>query len=243
MKITCAPFVAAIVVLSTAPPFARTACAQQQQQQQLEEQLTSAKTVAATDSAQSAPAPQQNQPQPTTSRSDAPSTTLMSETDRLPFMQVERPPASAEAPDSFGLLMRTVGALLLIVGLIFGAGWGLRRFGGTRFGAAQPDAPPLAVVSTVSLGERRSLAIVKFGARTLLVGSTAQAITLIAEEEETEDHAPSPARSVASMLRQQQQQGGSDDESAFAYEMMGAEKRLELIPGGWHALDREGAAS
>lgn len=232
MKLTCAPLIAAIII-GAASSLSRPAFAQQQQQ--IEKQSAAATSAAATEPAQSAPAAQASSPVQTISPADA-QLPPMSETDRLPFMQDEQSPASADAPGSFGLLMRTVGALLLIVGLIFGAGWGLRRFGGTRFGAAQPDAPPLAVLSTVSLGERRSLAVVKFGERTLLLGSTAQAITLIAEEE-AEDHAASAVRSVASMLRQH----SADD--AFAHELKGAEERLELIPGGWHALDREGAAS
>ncbi|MEJ7708496.1 MAG: flagellar biosynthetic protein FliO [Pyrinomonadaceae bacterium] len=166
----------------------------------------------------------------------------MSESDRLPFMQDDRAQVSSSSEASsgpFGLLARTLGALLLIVGLIFGAGWGLKRYGGPRFGATQQqlDMPALSVISTASLGERRSLAVVKFGERTLLLGSTQQTITLIAEEQ-NEDGAvpPLPVRRVADMLNQ------SHTDDSFEHQLSGAEERLEIVPGSWHAPEREGTA-
>jgi len=129
------------------------------------------------------------------------------EDDRLPFMAEGR--KEAEPPSVGGLVLRTFGALLLIVGLITAAAWGLRRFGAGRFGGTQIDAPALAVLSTVALGDKRSLAVVRFGAQTLLVGSTAQNITLLATQgtepaetthpEATEESRP-PFRSVADLL-------------------------------------------
>jgi flagellar biosynthetic protein FliO len=108
---------------------------------------------------------------------------------------------SAEAPSAVGLLFRTVGALLLIVGLILAAAWGMRRFSGGRFMNKDGEAPQLAVLSTVPLGDRRSLSIVKFGERTLLLGSTQQAITLLASDSQEEDlHGGVIRRSVADLL-------------------------------------------
>jgi flagellar biosynthetic protein FliO len=147
------------------------------------------------------------------------------ENDRLAFMAEEHAPAS-EAPSTFGLLSRTFGALLLIVGLIFGASWGLKRYGGARFGALHEDSPALSVLSTVALGDRRSLSIVKFGSRTLLVGSTQQSITLLAEESSDEVLAESnsPMRSVADMLKQS---GSGGETENFAAELNDAHLRLE----------------
>lgn len=123
---------------------------------------------------------------------------------RLPFLAHDQ--SEAEAPGAGGLLLRTLGALLLIVGLIIAASWGIKRMGGARFGAAQTDAPELRVLASVALGDKRSLAIVRFGERNLLVGSTAQSITLLAEDaEETNDVYASAAipqaRSVAELLQ------------------------------------------
>lgn len=226
MKPTLALLLAPLLILSinSLPAFA-------QQQLVAEQSSTAAQAPTANPApgAENSPAPA---PTPETQ-----SLPPMSESDRLPFMQDNQSQvADSEAPSSFNLLLRTVGALLLIVGLVFGAAWSLRRFGGTRFGAAQPNAPPLTVLSTMPLGDRRSLAIVKFGDRTLLLGSTPQNITLIAEEEIQQDEELPPARSVAEMLKQNQ------EGDPFARELSDAENRLELIPAGRHLLDREGAA-
>lgn len=145
--------------------------------------------------------------------------------DRLVFMAGdERQGGSHEQPPTaMGLLMRTLGALLLIVGLIVAAAWGMKRFGGARFGTAQENAPPLAILNSLSLGERRSLTIVRFGDRTLLLGSTAQSVTLLAEAE-TDDFRPPDftphARSVADIL--------NDDKPAiFSQELFSATEHLD----------------
>jgi flagellar biosynthetic protein FliO len=134
-----------------------------------------------------------------------------------------------QPPTATGLLIRTLGALLLIVGLIVVAAWGMKRFGGARFGTAQENAPSLAILNSLSLGERRSLTIVRFGDRTLLLGSTAQSVTLLAEAE-TDDFTQ-PARSVAEIL--------NDDKPAiFSQELFNATEYLDEpleIPGRVHS--------
>lgn len=122
------------------------------------------------------------------------------EGERLTFMQEEGGALSSEAPSAAGLLVRTLGALLLIVGLIVAVGWVLRRVGGARFGAPRRDGPELTLMTTVSLGDKRALSVVRFGRRTLLVGSTAQAVTLIAEDEEQDIPAEFIARPVSALL-------------------------------------------
>ncbi len=123
--------------------------------------------------------------------------------EHLPFKLNERTEAETEQPGVSGLLMRTLGALLLIVGLIAAAGWGLRRFGGSRFGVAQNESPELVVLHTVALGDRRSLSVIRFGERTLLIGSSGQGITLLDTiySEDRQPVAPQPAvRTVADLL-------------------------------------------
>jgi len=118
--------------------------------------------------------------------------------DRLPFMAETERENQQAAPSATGLLFRTLGALLLIVGLIVAAAWGMKRFGGARFGAPKEDAPDLAILNSIGLGERRSVAIVRFGRRTLLIGSTPQSVTLLAE---TESEAVAPRiQSVGDIL-------------------------------------------
>jgi len=120
--------------------------------------------------------------------------------DRLPFMANTEHDNQQAAPSTGGLLLRTLGALLLIVGLIVAAAWGMKRWGGARFGAPREDAPELAILNSVSLGDRRSVAIVRFGQRNLLIGSTPQSVTLLAETE-GEEVVPR-AQSVADILNQ-----------------------------------------
>ena len=144
--------------------------------------------------------------------------------DRLPFMTQSRSEAEAEAPSAGGLIMRTLGALLLIVGLIAAAAWGLRRFGGARFGAPAEDAPELAVLTTISLGDKRSLAAVRFGERLLLIGSTAQSVTLLATDEARPVWGVG-ARSVADLLEE-------NEPPSFEQALVRAGRRMRHV----HAL-------
>jgi flagellar biosynthetic protein FliO len=143
--------------------------------------------------------------------------------DRLPFMAGNERESHEQPPTASGLLLRTVGALLLIVGLIVAAAWGMKRFGGARFGTPKENAPALAILNSLSLGERRSLTIVRFGDRTLLLGSTAQSVTLLAEAENDDFVPPESitlARSVADIL--------NDDKPAnFSQELFSANEHLD----------------
>jgi flagellar biosynthetic protein FliO len=141
--------------------------------------------------------------------------------ERLPFMAGNESDSHEQAPSATGLLLRTLGALLLIVGLIVAAAWGMRRFGGARFGAPTENAPPLVVLNSLSLGERRSLTIVRFGDRTLLLGSTAHTVTLLAEAD-ADEPAPEP-RSVAEILN-------DDQPAVFSHELMNATTKLAAQP-------------
>ena len=141
--------------------------------------------------------------------------------DRLPFMEAETQNHDP-APSTAGLLVRTVGALLLIVGLIVAAAWAMKRFGGARFGAPPTDAPSLAILNSLSLGDRRSLTVIKFGERTLLLGSTQHSIALLAESDENDFS--TPVRSVAEILNDRQP-------AIFADELLAA--RTHLAPGSY----------
>lgn len=100
----------------------------------------------------------------------------------LPFKLNDRAQLASETPSAGGMLLRTFGVLLLIVGFIAAAGWGLRYFGLINFGKQHSETAGLKVLDTVPLGERRTLTLVKFGERTLLIGSTPQGLTLLAEQ-------------------------------------------------------------
>ncbi|HEX4949626.1 MAG TPA: flagellar biosynthetic protein FliO [Blastocatellia bacterium] len=145
--------------------------------------------------------------------------------DRLPFKLNDHAQLAAEAPSASGMLLRTFGALLFIVGLIAAAGWALRYFGIINFGKQQSEAAGLKVLDTVPLGERRTLTLVKFGERTLLIGSTPQGLSLLAEqadEPEPQANAMPPVRTVTDLL---------DSNSAPQFEQELA--RVSLINTTW----------
>ena len=150
---------------------------------------------------------------------------ITKETDRLPFMKSEHSSASQE-PSTGGLLVKTFGAMLLIVGLIFFGAWGLKKFG---FGVFKPnakdDAPDLTILSSVSLGSGRTISTVRFGERVLLVGSTAQTFTLLADETVSEQISPTVPRSVADLL--------GEEDASF-------EAELELAQNNFAFLKEKG---
>lgn len=144
--------------------------------------------------------------------------------ERLPFMTQPPETAVEAAPSAGGLLLRTTGALLLIVGLILATAWGLRRLGGANFGNAADQAVELTLLGTLSLGDRRQVSAVRFGDRLLLIGSTAQAITLLAAREERPRSYIPPMRSVADLLADEQPQNPA--EANFERALARADERL-----------------
>ena len=151
----------------------------------------------------------------------------MSDDDRLPFMQDEHAAATTAQSSVGGLLLRTVGAMLLIVGLIFFGAWMVKKFG-ANFGlfqsgaVAKPDAPDLIVLNSVTVGTGRTLVVVRFGERNLLVGSTAQSFTLLADDEKSFQKSALPSsRSVAELL--------AEENNSFADELDSADERLNLF--------------
>lgn len=150
---------------------------------------------------------------------------IMSEDDRLPFMQTEQNPK--EEASTIGIMAKTFGAMILIVGLIFVGAWGLKKFGFAQNRSnLLSDAPEFSVLSTISLGNGRTISTIKFGEKVLLVGSTAQSFTLLAQLKENQKISPENPRSVAEML--------AEENYDFAKEFEQAENRLRL-------MDNEGA--
>lgn len=147
----------------------------------------------------------------------------MGENDRLPFMQ-NQPGTVAEETSSAGLFLKTLGAMLLIIGLIFGGAWLARKFGFSNSQPGEQDpAHALAMMRTVALGTGRSISTVRFGDRVLLVGSTPQTIAVLAEVPADSERVGQVRRSVADML--------GDEEVGFAAELEAAEERVVATLG------------
>lgn len=147
--------------------------------------------------------------EPTPAVTETPNTTVentaasAAKDDKLPFKLNDRKETPVPPPSALGLVVRTIGALLLIVGMVFGAAWLLKRFDLMPFNTAKDEANGLKVVSTVRLGERRALSVVKFGEKTLLIGTSPEGLTLLSEQDEDIPvPAPQPgnARTVTDLL-------------------------------------------
>ena len=77
------------------------------------------------------------------------------------------------------LTVRAVAGLIVVIGLLGGVIWMLRR---GSFGlAGGRGRTAIAIETATSLGERRSLVIVKVEGRRLLLGLTPQAVSLVSE--------------------------------------------------------------
>jgi flagellar biogenesis protein FliO len=123
------------------------------------------------------------------------------------------------------VFIKTLGAMLVVVGLIFGGAWLARKFGfsNVQLGEQDPEHA-LAVMRTVALGTGRTVSTLRFGDRVLLVGSTPQSISLLAEVPVDADKTRQPRRSVAEML--------DDEDAGFAIELADAERRIAASTGG-----------
>lgn len=144
---------------------------------------------------------------------------VLAEDERLPFMQSEEDPAPQE-PSSSALIVKSIGALVLVIGLLFFGTWTLKKLGfGNKARKGTAEEVSLSVLSTLAMGNGRSISSIRFGERVLLVGATPQSFTLLAEETPTGENYQGNPRSVAEMLADE---GRSfDDEFEMAQGKLG----------------------
>jgi flagellar protein FliO/FliZ len=91
------------------------------------------------------------------------------------------------------LALRAAGALILVLGMLLGAAWLLRRYGGSIGIRTGQNASDLRVVEWRSLDMRRKLAVVRWDGRDFLLLLGATDDTLIASR----DAPPAPAPATA----------------------------------------------
>lgn len=87
---------------------------------------------------------------------------------------------SAADPSIGGLLLRLLGSLAVVVGLLLL----IARFAGRRFRTTNSAA--IQVVHRQALGRGQGVAVVAVGTRVLVLGTTEQQVTLLAEVEPDE---------------------------------------------------------
>lgn len=138
--------------------------------------------------------------QPSGQPANSEQSNLLTEDERLPFMTSDTDQAPQE-PSSSGLIIKSIGALVLVIGLLFFGTWTLKKLGfGGKSGKGAADEVNLSVLSTLTLGNGRTISTIRFGERVLLVGSTTQNFTLLAEEAPFGEGFRGNPRSVADML-------------------------------------------
>ncbi|EGB15933.1 hypothetical protein DND132_2730 [Pseudodesulfovibrio mercurii] len=109
-------------------------------------------------------------------------------------------PVQLPAVDSGTTILTTAGYLFLLLGVIFLAYWLLKRFGVPgALTSSGPNGPRL--VNRLMLGNRQSVAVVRYRDKDLLLGVTEHNVTLLAEEEAAPEPEPAGRRSFASVLK------------------------------------------
>ena len=103
------------------------------------------------------------------------------------------------AVDSGTTILTTAGYLCLLLGVIFLAYWLLKRYGVPGALTGGPGGPKL--VSRLMLGNRQSVAVVRYRDKDLLLGVTEHNVTLLAEEEAAPEKEPAERKSFASVLK------------------------------------------
>lgn len=106
--------------------------------------------------------------------------------------------ARADGLFSWGGYFQALGLLFLIIALLWAALWFLKRKGGIKLLTMHGD---LALESRMALGPKKSLVVVRFLNKRLLLGVTDHQITMLTElprdEDDTEHTEPDPAPAAA----------------------------------------------
>lgn len=141
----------------------------------------------------------------------------LSEDEHLPFMQKETVNQPEETSNS-GLIFRSFGLMFLIVGLIFGGAWTLKKFGfGKNNSVSAENSPEVTVLSKISLGNNQTISTIRFGERILLVGATPQQFTLLADEFIEANLDDKKPRSVAELLADEKDFEGELEKAKSLY--------------------------
>lgn len=110
--------------------------------------------------------------------------------------QTASPVGNSGMPSMGVAVFRMVGSLALVIALFFACAWIFRNM--HRFKAAGSHQRKLQVLEGKSIGPRQALYVVAYEQQRLLIGSTAQGLTLLTHlpEGETQPISTSPERIV-----------------------------------------------
>ena len=103
--------------------------------------------------------------------------TVQQDHTKLPFAVTHPTSVGAHhVASSSGVFMRTGIGLIIVVALIYGVYWMLKRYGNNKSGAGKSDGR-MNVIATTALAQNRALHLVQVGDEIVLVGSSDQGVT------------------------------------------------------------------
>lgn len=102
-------------------------------------------------------------------------------------MGAEKTSPVAEMPSMGAAVFRMIGSLALVIALFFAAAWIFRNM--HRFKAAGANQRKLQVLEGKSLGPRQAVYVVAYEQQRLLIGASAQGLTLLTHLPEGEPQA------------------------------------------------------
>jgi flagellar biosynthetic protein FliO len=109
----------------------------------------------------------------------------------LPVAAAESQALGAAAPSLTASVVRMLGGLVFVIALFFGAAWLFRN--GVRFRSANGVPRKLHILEARSLGPRQAVYVVGYENQRLLVGSTANGLSLLTQLPDAPDVAPESA--------------------------------------------------
>ncbi|WP_243547389.1 flagellar biosynthetic protein FliO [Pseudodesulfovibrio tunisiensis] len=112
------------------------------------------------------------------------------------------------AVDTGSTILTMAGYLCLLLALLFAVYYMLRRYGPKGLGSARNGAGP-HLLGRLMLGNRQSVAVVRYRDRELVLGVTEQNISLLAETE-AGDEPPESGPNFASVLKRNRDDDGKD---------------------------------
>ena len=95
----------------------------------------------------------------------------------LPVAAADPQALGASAPSMGAAVFRMLGALALVIALFFGGAWMFKN--GARFRPVRGGPRKLQVLEGKSLGPRQAVYVVAYENQRLLIGSTAQGLSLL----------------------------------------------------------------
>ena len=102
----------------------------------------------------------------------------------------DKPPVTAPLPSMGAAVFRMIGSLAVVIAIFFAAAWAFRNM--HRFKGTAASQRKLQVLEAKTLGARQAIYVVGYEQQRLLIGATAQGLTLLTQLPEADASADAP---------------------------------------------------